>query len=82
MSPFAAVLFALAVLAASFAGERLRARIPQDAALRRLVLAVSLALFAAAFAAGFGSPLSLALVVIMAFLVSAAGVFSGPWGRS
>ncbi len=82
MSTWSLAVFVAAMIAASLLGDRVRARIPAGTQLRPLVLAASLALFAAAFVAGFGSPLSLALAVVMAFLLSVAGVFSGPWGRS
>lgn len=82
MSPWSLAVFVAAMIVASLLGDQVRARIPPGTPVRPLVLAASLALFAAAFVAGFGSSLSLVLVVVMAFLASVAGVFSGPWGRS
>jgi hypothetical protein len=82
MSPWTVSLLIIGMLAASLAGEGVRRRIPAGVPVRPLVFAASLALFAAALVAGFDAPLTLALVVVMAFLSGVAGVFSGPWGRS
>ncbi len=81
MSPWSLAVFIAAMVIASLLGDRVRASIPPGTPVRPLVLAASLALFAAALAVGFDSALSLATVVVMAFLASVAGVFGGPWRR-
>ena len=75
MSLPALLVFVLALILASLAGEAVRARIDVDLHLRGLVLIATAVLFVAALIEGLDSPVTLVLVVIAAFLTSVAGVF-------
>jgi hypothetical protein len=77
----ALLVFVLAVILASLAGGAVRARVGADLHLRGLVLVVTAVLFTAALVHGLDSPVTLVLVVIVAFLNSVAGVFHGSGRR-